>query len=69
LPRVCAGKRNEPPGRPILELARSHGVLRTPDVDSAGASHALLASLTDQGRLLKGEPPTDISQLTRNINC
>jgi hypothetical protein len=44
-------------------------VLRTPDVDSAGASHALLASLTDQGRLLKGEPPTDISQLTRNINC
>jgi predicted transcriptional regulator of viral defense system len=37
----------------ILELARSRGILRTRDVDSAGASRALLASLTDQGRLLK----------------
>ena len=27
--------------------------MRTRDVDSAGASHALLASLTDEGRLLK----------------
>jgi predicted transcriptional regulator of viral defense system len=37
----------------ILELARSKGVLRTRDVDSAGVSRALLASLTDDGRLLK----------------
>jgi len=37
----------------ILELARSKGILRTRDVDSAGASRALLASLTDEGRLLK----------------
>ena len=37
----------------ILELARSKGVLRTRDVDSAGASRALLASLTDEGKLLK----------------
>ena len=37
----------------ILELARSKGILRTRDVDSAGASRALLASLTDQGKLLK----------------
>lgn len=37
----------------ILELARSKGMLRTRDVDSAGASRALLASLTDEGKLLK----------------
>ncbi|MBQ5949916.1 type IV toxin-antitoxin system AbiEi family antitoxin domain-containing protein [Massilia sp. ST3] len=37
----------------ILELARSKGILRTRDVDSAGASRALLASLTAEGRLLK----------------
>jgi predicted transcriptional regulator of viral defense system len=37
----------------ILELARSKGILRTRDVDIAGASRALLASLTDEGRLLK----------------
>jgi predicted transcriptional regulator of viral defense system len=37
----------------ILELARSKGVLRTRDVDSAGASRAVLASLTDEGKLLK----------------
>jgi len=37
----------------ILELARSKGVLRTRDVDSAGASRALLASLADEGKLLK----------------
>jgi predicted transcriptional regulator of viral defense system len=40
-------------GDQILELARSRGVLRTRDVDSAGASRALLASLTDEGKLLK----------------
>ena len=37
----------------ILELARSKGILRTRDVDGAGASRALLASLTAEGRLLK----------------
>ncbi|MDY0976190.1 type IV toxin-antitoxin system AbiEi family antitoxin domain-containing protein [Massilia sp. CFBP9012] len=37
----------------ILELARSKGILRTRDVDSTGAPRALLASLTDEGRLLK----------------
>lgn len=37
----------------ILELARSKGILRTRDVDSAGASRALLASLTEKGRLIK----------------
>jgi predicted transcriptional regulator of viral defense system len=37
----------------ILELARSKGILRTRDVDKAGASRALLASLTDEGRLLR----------------
>lgn len=37
----------------ILELARSKWILRTRDVDSAGASRALLASLTDECRLLK----------------
>jgi predicted transcriptional regulator of viral defense system len=37
----------------ILALARTKGVLRTRDVDSAGASRAMLASLTDEGRLLK----------------
>ena len=37
----------------ILELARSKGILRTRDVDNAGASRALLAALTAQGRLLK----------------
>jgi predicted transcriptional regulator of viral defense system len=41
------------PADRILELARSKGILRTRDVDSAGASRALLASLTDEGRLLK----------------
>lgn len=37
----------------ILELARSKGMLRTRDVDGAGASRALLAALTDEGRLLR----------------
>lgn len=37
----------------ILELARAKGVLRTRDLDSAGASRALLASLTDESKLLK----------------
>lgn len=37
----------------ILELARFRGILRTRDVDSAGVSRALLASLADEGRLLK----------------
>ena len=37
----------------ILELARSKGILRTRDVDNVGASRALLAALTAQGRLLK----------------
>lgn len=37
----------------ILELARSKGILRTRDVESAGASRALLASLTEEGRLLR----------------
>jgi hypothetical protein len=37
----------------ILEPVRFKGVLRTPDVDSAGASRALFASLTDEGKLLK----------------
>jgi len=37
----------------ILELARYKGILRTRDVDNAGASRALLASLTNDGRLLK----------------
>ena len=37
----------------ILELARSKGVLRTRGMNSAGASRALLASLTDEGELLK----------------
>jgi predicted transcriptional regulator of viral defense system len=42
-----------PQAERILELARSKGILRTRDVDSAGASRALLASLTGEGRLLK----------------
>jgi predicted transcriptional regulator of viral defense system len=37
----------------IIELARSKGVLRTRDVDGVGASRALLASLTNEGKLLK----------------
>jgi hypothetical protein len=37
----------------ILELVRSKGVLRTRDVDSASVSRALLASLTDKGKVLK----------------
>ena len=37
----------------ILELARSKGVLSTRVVDCAGVSLAILASLTDEGRLLK----------------
>lgn len=37
----------------ILELAKSKGLLRPRDVATVGASRALLASLTDQGRLLK----------------
>jgi len=37
----------------ILALAKSKGILRTRDVDSAGAPRALLASLADDGRLLK----------------
>ena len=37
----------------ILSLARSNGLLRTRDVDSAGAPRALLARLTHDGRLVK----------------
>jgi predicted transcriptional regulator of viral defense system len=37
----------------ILALAKSEGILRTRDVDIAGAPRALLASLADDGRLLK----------------
>ncbi|MBV8636254.1 MAG: type IV toxin-antitoxin system AbiEi family antitoxin domain-containing protein [Burkholderiaceae bacterium] len=37
----------------ILNLARSKGVLRTRDVDSIGAPRALLARLTDEGKLHK----------------
>jgi len=37
----------------ILALAKSKGILRTRDVDIAGAPRALLASLADDGRLLK----------------
>jgi predicted transcriptional regulator of viral defense system len=37
----------------ILEIARTKGILRTRDVVDAGAPRALLAALTDDGRLLK----------------
>jgi len=37
----------------ILALARSKGLLRTRDVDKAGAPRALLASLANDGQLLK----------------
>lgn len=37
----------------ILNLARSNGLLRTRDVDSAGAPRALLARLTHDGRLVR----------------
>jgi predicted transcriptional regulator of viral defense system len=37
----------------ILALAKSKGILRTRDVDIAGGPRALLASLADDGRLLK----------------
>jgi len=37
----------------ILTLAKSKSILRTRDVDIAGASRALLASLADDGLLLK----------------
>jgi len=37
----------------ILMLARSNGLLRTRDVDSAGAPRAALARLTHDGRLVK----------------
>jgi predicted transcriptional regulator of viral defense system len=37
----------------ILALAKSKGILRTRDVDIAGAPRALLASLADDGPLLK----------------
>jgi predicted transcriptional regulator of viral defense system len=37
----------------ILALAKSKGILRTRDVDIAGAPRALLASLAEDGRLLK----------------
>jgi predicted transcriptional regulator of viral defense system len=37
----------------ILALAKSKGILRTRDVDIAGAPRALLASLAYDGRLLK----------------
>jgi predicted transcriptional regulator of viral defense system len=39
----------------ILNLARSKGLLRTRDVDSAGAPRALLARLTQDGRLVRVE--------------
>lgn len=37
----------------ILALAKSKGILRTRDLDIAGAPRALLASLAEDGRLLK----------------
>ena len=37
----------------ILALARTNGLLRTRDVDSAGAPRSTLARLADEGRLVK----------------
>ena len=37
----------------ILMLAQSNGLLRTRDVENAGAPRAALASLTQDGRLVK----------------
>ncbi|MES3022919.1 MAG: type IV toxin-antitoxin system AbiEi family antitoxin domain-containing protein [Pseudomonadota bacterium] len=37
----------------ILSLARSNGLLRTRDVDAAGAPRAMLAYLTQDGRLVR----------------
>lgn len=37
----------------ILALARTNGLLRTRDVDSAGASRAILGSLAREGRLVR----------------
>lgn len=37
----------------ILTLARTNGLLRTRDVDGAGAPRAALATLTQEGRLVK----------------
>jgi predicted transcriptional regulator of viral defense system len=37
----------------ILALAQSNGLLRTRDVDAAGASRAMLARLTQDGRLVR----------------
>lgn len=37
----------------ILTLARANGLLRTRDVDSAGVPRALLAQLSQQGRIIK----------------
>jgi predicted transcriptional regulator of viral defense system len=37
----------------ILALARTNGLLRTRDVDHAGVSRAILAGLTQDGRLVK----------------
>jgi predicted transcriptional regulator of viral defense system len=37
----------------ILDLARSNGLIRTRDVESAGAPRAALARLTQEGRLVK----------------
>ena len=37
----------------ILNLARSNGLLRMRDVDSAGAPRALLASLKHKGQLVR----------------
>ncbi|MES2756919.1 MAG: type IV toxin-antitoxin system AbiEi family antitoxin domain-containing protein [Pseudomonadota bacterium] len=37
----------------ILQLARTNGLLRTRDVDSAGAPRAALARLAKDGRLVR----------------
>lgn len=37
----------------ILSLARTHGLLRTRDVDNAGVPRAILAGLAQDGRLVK----------------
>jgi predicted transcriptional regulator of viral defense system len=49
---VCTGLMSESAER-ILALAKSKGILRTRDVDIASAPRAPLASLADDGRLLK----------------
>lgn len=44
---------NAPSAEAILTLAQSNGLLRTRDVDAAGVSRAVLARLTQEGRLVR----------------